>query len=200
MDSPNCRISIEYPDSPATNDASDNDFTILDSGGALGEFSTEHEHLYWAVEEGSENTAVVFFSNIGNGVLKIENVTSSIPSYIFPLEDWIFPIMVSPGDEEAVLMGIDPPAGPGTSNGTITFELASATTEFETINFTVEVYGAGEVGITNSYIDSVELGVYDLIDQVSMTVDFSSLSSDEGELFVTWWTGHCRPILTVTLP
>jgi hypothetical protein len=33
VDSPNCRISIEDPYSPATNDASDNDFTILDSGG-----------------------------------------------------------------------------------------------------------------------------------------------------------------------
>ena len=47
------------------------------------------------------------------------------------------------------------------------------------------VYAAGEVGITNSYIDSIELGFYDLTDQVSMTVDFSSLSSDDGGLFVT---------------
>jgi hypothetical protein len=185
VDSPNCRISIEDHYSPATNDASDNDFTILDSEGALGEFSTDHAHLYWAAEEYSSDTAVVLFSNVGDGELKIDNITSSEPSYIYPAESGIFPIMVTPGDEEAVLMGIDPPAGPGTSNGTITFELASATTEFETINFSVEVYGAGEVGITNSYIDSVELGVYDLIDQVSMTVDFSSLSSDEGELFVT---------------
>jgi hypothetical protein len=185
VDSPNCRISIEDPYSPATNDASDNDFTILDSEGALGEFSTEHEHLYWAAEEGSEDTTVVLISNVGNGELKIDNITSSEPSYIYPAESGIFPIMVTPGDEEAVFMAIVPPAGPGTWNGTITFELDNATAETETIDYSVEVYGAGEVGITNSSIDNIELGVYDLIDQVSMTIDFSSLSSDEGGLFVT---------------
>ncbi|MDP7653408.1 MAG: hypothetical protein QF757_01835, partial [Candidatus Marinimicrobia bacterium] len=185
VDSPNCRISIENHYSPATNDASDNDFTILDSEGALGEFSTEHEHLYWAAEEGSEDTTVVLISNVGNGELKIYNITSSEPSYIYPAESGIFPIMVTPGDEEAVFMAIVPPAGPGTWNGTITFELDNATAETETIDYSVEVYGAGEVGITNSSIDNIELGVYDLIDQVSMTIDFSSLSSDEGGLFVT---------------
>ncbi len=185
VDSPNCRISILYTDSPATYDASDNDFTILDSEGALGEFSTEHEHLYWAAEEGSEDTTVVLISNVGNGELKIDNITSSEPSYIYPAESGIFPIMVTPGDEEAVFMAIVPPAGPGTWNGTITFELDNATAETETIDYSVEVYGAGEVGITNSSIDNIELGFYDLIDQVSMTIDFSSLSSDEGELFVT---------------
>jgi hypothetical protein len=185
VDSPNCRISIENPYSPATNDASDNDFTILDSEGALGEFSTEHEHLYWAAEEGSEDTTVVLISNVGNGELKIDNITSSEPSYIYPAESGIFPIIVTPGDEEAVFMAIVPPAGPGTWNGTITFELDNATAETETIDYSVEVYGAGEVGITNSSIDNIELGFYDLIDQVSMTIDFSSLSSDEGGLFVT---------------
>ncbi len=189
-DSPNCRISIEDPGNPSTNDGSDNDFTILNSGGALGEFSTEHAHLYWAAEEESSDTAVVLISNVASdGDLKIEDIYSSEPGDLYPQETEDYPIFIGPGETYGAPMVIIPPAGPGTWNGTITFELGNATTEIETIDYSVEVYAAGEVDITNSYIDSIELGFYDLTDQVSMTVDFSSLSSDDGGLFVTMVDG-----------
>ncbi len=185
-DSPNCRISIEDPGNPSTNDGSDNDFTILDSGGALGEFSTEHVHLYWAAEEESSDTVVVLISNVASdGDLKIEDIYSSEPADLYPQETEDYPIFIGPGETYGAPMVITPPAGLDTWNGTITFELGNATTEIETIDYSVVVYAAGEVGITNSYIDSIELGFYDLTDQVSMTVDFSSLSSDDGGLFVT---------------
>ena len=189
-DSPNCRISIEDPGNPSTNDGSDNDFTILNSGGALGEFSTEHAHLYWAAEEESSDTAVVLISNVASdGDLKIEDIYSSEPGDLYPQETEDYPIFIGPGETYGASIVITPPAGPGTWNGTITFELGNATTEIETIDYSVEVYAAGEVDITNSYIDSVIVGFYDLTDQVSMTVDFSSLSSDDGGLFVTMVDG-----------
>jgi len=173
-----------YRDSGMTNEVGIEDINVHLDEWLLGtgEFTTEHAHLYWVAEEESSDTAVVLFSNVGDGELKIESVTSSEPIYIYPAEGESFPITVSPGEGEAVLMVIDPPTGPGTLNGTITFELGNATTEIETIDYSVAVYAAGEVDISNSFIDSTESGFYDLTDQVSMTVDFSSVVSGEGVL------------------
>jgi len=181
--SANCRIAIEDSAVPSTFDESDGDFNILDTGGALGEFTTDHQHLYWVAEEGSQDTAAVLFSNVGSGELIVDSITSSNPASLYPAGNVSFPIVVNPGETEAVVMIIDPSVGPGTWNGTINFDLGNAASNSSSIDFTVEVFAADSVEITTGTINNAASGLYDLIDEVSMSINFSSVSvSGEGVL------------------